>query len=88
MRTGNDGGRRDMLKMRLVGALLAAFGMVQAASAETVVQRVDSQSASFRVVQLLSNLDHPWSMAWLPDGEALIGLRPHRTRNKAGFLVR
>jgi aldose sugar dehydrogenase len=65
-----------MLKMRLAGILLATVGMIQTAAAETVVERVDSQSASFRVVQLLSNLDHPWSMAWLPDGEALIGLRP------------
>ena len=65
-----------MLKMRLAGVLLAAVGVMQAASAETVVSRVDSQAASFRVVKLLSNLEHPWSMAWLPNGDALIGLRP------------
>ena len=65
-----------MLFRSLAGILLATVGMIQTAAAETVVERVDSQSASFRVVQLLSNLDHPWSMAWLPDGEALIGLRP------------
>ena len=65
-----------MLRLRLAGALLVAIGIVHSAAADIVVERVDSQSASFRVVQLLTNLDHPWSMAWLPNGEALIGLRP------------
>ena len=46
------------------------------AFAESVGPRVDSAAASFRVVRLLTNLDHPWSMSWLPNGDALIATRP------------
>jgi len=34
----------------------------------------------FRLVPLIQNLDHPWSMAWLPDGRMLITERPGRLR--------
>lgn len=47
-----------------------------AVSADALVTEVRSERADFRVVRLLSGLDHPWSMAWLPDGAALIALRP------------
>ncbi|MGE4424314.1 MAG: PQQ-dependent sugar dehydrogenase [Pseudodesulfovibrio sp.] len=33
-----------------------------------------------RAVTLLTGLDHPWSMAWLPDGGLLITERPGRVR--------
>lgn len=49
-----------------------------AAAGETVVDRIDSAAASFRVVRLLDNLDHPWSMSWLSPDEALIAARPGR----------
>ncbi len=70
-----------MFKTRIAAAVLvsalAGPGFVHSVAAETTaIDRVDSQAASFRVVEVLRNLDHPWSMAWLPDGEALIGLRP------------
>lgn len=39
----------------------------------SVVQdRVDSESATFRVVRVVNNLEHPWAVDWLPDGRALI----------------
>lgn len=56
----------------LAGAVLGAVPAV----AEGVIVRVESQQATFRVVKLLSGLDRPWSMAWLPGGDALIALRP------------
>jgi glucose/arabinose dehydrogenase len=34
----------------------------------------------FRAVPLLSGLEHPWSMAWLPNGDILITERPGRLR--------
>lgn len=34
----------------------------------------------FRVATVAADLDHPWSMAWLPTGEMLINERPGRMR--------
>ena len=42
----------------------------------------------FRSVTLLQGLEHPWSMAWLPNGNLLITERPGRLRLvKGGRLV-
>ena len=45
----------------------------------------DSQSQvtvaeNFKLTTVLSDLEHPWSMAWLPDGAILITERPGRLR--------
>ncbi|OIQ50694.1 Soluble aldose sugar dehydrogenase YliI precursor [Pseudodesulfovibrio hydrargyri] len=42
-------------------------------------ERTDSVQG-VRAVTLLTGLDHPWSMAWLPDGGLLITERPGRMR--------
>ncbi|NBC01088.1 MAG: PQQ-dependent sugar dehydrogenase [Bacteroidetes bacterium] len=39
---------------------------------EVVIDRVASEEATFRVVQLAEGLEHPWAVAWLPDGAMLI----------------
>ncbi len=35
---------------------------------------------NFKTTKILSGLEHPWSMAWLPDGTMLITERPGRLR--------
>ena len=35
---------------------------------------------AFRVVTVAEGLDHPWSMAWLPNGDMLVTERPGRLR--------
>ena len=42
------------------------------------VGTVDTQQGSVRVVQLVGDLEHPWSLAWLPDGRKLVTERPGR----------
>jgi glucose/arabinose dehydrogenase len=45
---------------------------------DVVLQRVESEEATFRVVKTVGGLEHPWAVAWLPDGRALITERPGR----------
>ena len=39
----------------------------------------------FRAVTLLRGLEHPWSMAWLPNGDMLITEAPGATATGAGW---
>lgn len=43
-------------------------------------QPIESQEHSFRVVTLVTGLEHPWSLAFLPDGRLLVSERPGRLR--------
>lgn len=43
-------------------------------------QTLESQKHSFRVVTLVEGLEHPWSLAFLPDGRMLVTERPGRLR--------
>jgi len=45
---------------------------------EVVLERVESEEESFRVVKTVDSLEHPWAMAWLPDRRMLITERPGR----------
>ena len=46
--------------------------------ATVVLERVESEEVTFRVVEVVRGLAHPWSVAWLPDGRMLITERPGR----------
>jgi glucose/arabinose dehydrogenase len=41
---------------------------------------VKSEKVTFRVETVISGLDHPWSLAFLPDGRMLVTERPGRLR--------
>lgn len=42
------------------------------ADGDVVLERVESEEATFRVVQIVDSLEHPWAVDWLPDGRMLI----------------
>lgn len=54
--------------------MLLWFGMAAFA------QEFTSEKARFRMVTVAAGLDHPWSLAFLPDGRMLVTERPGRLR--------
>jgi aldose sugar dehydrogenase len=69
--------RRDAWLIILSVTLI--LGCERAPGAD-VPDTVDSDQARFRVVVLVEGLEHPWGMAFLPDGDLLITERPGRLR--------
>jgi glucose/arabinose dehydrogenase len=65
-------------------ALLAAFSTPAAGQQAATPARDpgvhESARHSFRVVTVAEGLDHPWSMAWLPNGDLLVTERAGRLR--------
>ncbi len=45
---------------------------------EVVIDRVESEEATFRVVKTVDGLEHPWAVDWLPDGRMIVTERPGR----------
>ena len=62
----------------LADALLVAASLV--ASFPLEAQVIRSQDHEFRVVKLVEGLEHPWGLAFLPDGRKLVTERPGRLR--------
>ena len=54
--------------------LLTALGAF--AEPTVVAERVESERETFRVVRVATGLANPWSIAFLPDGDALVSERP------------
>lgn len=48
---------------------------------------VASEQANFRLRQVVSGLEHPWAVAFLPDGDILITERPGRLRIVRGGVL-
>ncbi|MCG9893506.1 MAG: PQQ-dependent sugar dehydrogenase [Thermosynechococcaceae cyanobacterium MS004] len=66
-----DGANKAPLAAPLADSATASSQSPRAAAAGT---------QSYRKTVLLENLEHPWGMAWLPDGAILITERPGRLR--------
>ena len=67
---------KQLKYLLLLGLLIITLTSVIVHSASIY----ESEKARFRVVSLVSGLVHPWSLAFLPDGDLLITERPGRLR--------
>jgi len=56
------------------------LGCERAPVADVPDAAVASDQGTFRVVEVAGGLEHPWAMAFLPDGDMLITERPGRLR--------
>src|SRR6056297_478573 len=70
------------LKMRLmlqVGGWLA-LPLFLTGAATPPPDVIDTQEHDLRIVEIVKGLEHPWSLAFLPDGDLLVTERPGRLR--------
>ena len=55
--------------------LIILIALPASATPTIIVNRMDSELESFRIVRVASGINHPWSIAFLPDSTALISER-------------
>jgi glucose/arabinose dehydrogenase len=65
--------------IRLAVALAAVAALVLAAGAAGA-QTIKTREHALRVVKIVTGLEHPWGLAFLPDGRMLVTERPGRLR--------
>ncbi len=64
----------------LLIAALVVLGASRLADAGELLGEFDSSQHRFRLVKILDGLEHPWGLAFLPDGSMLVTERPGRLR--------
>ncbi|WP_229333138.1 PQQ-dependent sugar dehydrogenase [Halomonas sp. KAO] len=77
---------RLTLPLLLSGLTLGAW----AQAAETLIEGLESDHHTLRLERVATGLEHPWSLAFLPDGELLVSERPGRLAriDQAGRITR
>ena len=65
---------------RSAAAIFLAAGVWTPASAPAEAQEFSSEDGPIRVITVASGLEHPWGLAFLPDGRMLVTERPGRLR--------
>lgn len=80
---GSDHPVKQNTAKHLFGLLLAVFvvfGAGRPADAGESLGEFDSLQHRFQLVKISDGLEHPWSLAFLPDGSMLVTERPGRLR--------
>ncbi|WP_445158313.1 PQQ-dependent sugar dehydrogenase [Halomonas sp. E14] len=78
-RQGTPTQRRFPLTPLAAALGLGTFGMAHAAPEVTeqeIQAAIETEEGNLRLVQVVGGLEHPWAVAWLPDGRMLITERP------------
>ncbi|MBI2509586.1 MAG: PQQ-dependent sugar dehydrogenase, partial [Betaproteobacteria bacterium] len=70
---------RVLLRFPVVPLILLAYAFVRA-PLPVLAQTINSQQHAFKVVNIVEGLEHPWGLAFLPDGGMLVTERPGRLR--------
>ena len=65
---------------RSKAAIFFATMILTLASVMAAAQEFKTEDGPFRVVTVASGLEHPWGLAFLPDGRMLVTERPGRLR--------
>ncbi|MEK9660977.1 MAG: PQQ-dependent sugar dehydrogenase [Alphaproteobacteria bacterium] len=65
---------------RLLAAVPLAIAVALSAVSPAVGETYQSEKATYRTVTVASGLDHPWSLAFLPDGRMLVTERAGKLR--------
>ena len=65
---------------RSAAAIFLAAGVWTPAAAPAQAQEFSSEDGPIRVITVASGLEHPWGLAFLPDGRMLVTERPGRLR--------
>ena len=67
----------------LLASALVVFGLSRPAGAGELLGKFESLQHRFQLVKICDGLEHPWSLAFLPDGTMLVTERPGRLRRIA-----
>ena len=62
----------------LTAALVGLLGSTSVGAAEMVEERIESDQLAFSIEKVAGGLEHPWAVAFLPDGRYLVSERPGR----------
>ena len=66
----------NLIAVGIAMALWGTSGCTPQAQSESSTTIHASPNTDFQTVTIVKNLEHPWGMAWLPDGDLLITERP------------
>jgi aldose sugar dehydrogenase len=75
-----------MARRAMVLPLVAVLGVGCSGQPQGVAadERIESEQAAFHVIEVVPGLEHPWAVAFLPEGDMLITERPGRLRLVSG----